>query len=491
MSFGFSVNDFIMLIALAQKTYRGCRHAPVEFDEAGRAAKGLYTILESIETDIQNAQSPLRQDKRRVEEFDMITSNCKMTLLRLDAVISRYRSLGTTNKRLWDRFKLPVKDLQDIKSGLTHHISVLSVFLDTVGLETMGRVEGKVDDGFEGMLRVINRLGAEIRAGKEGTVMTDYTNDETDIWKQFRRELIGAGYKSGEIQRHKESIKKYLRNMSEQGLLDEAPPERGDSEEQGIESEGSWTRLQTKRPTLSRDAETQGISNVLAEPPTLLREELQAETPKQKDESIKEKEVLNSALSDALKRQASERKTESKKLLLDIENLKGKINGLEEALSTSIEDRRNLQDANALLVKQGSGRESVLKSAINALQEELDSFKTLAEEALNTSMQNCRGLQDANALLVKQGIERESVLESAINALQEEFNNSKTSAEEALSASIKECKELRDANVLLAKQLTEQENTHNAFAEEVKSIMTSFEEKWRDTIGKRRNDEGT
>src|SRR5436190_11366273 len=224
MSFGFSIGDFAALVRLARQMYRDCKAAPAEFHEAGRAAKGLSVILDELQPYVQDPQSRFQGDD--TNHFTIITLNCRVELLRLDKIISKHRSLGTLDKRLRHRFKLPIQELQDIRSKLTYHISNLSTFLQTIGLKSLGRLEGKMDNGFLGILEAIDRVAAEMRAGRrEGTVLTDYTNDETSTWKQFRRELIGDGYTSEDLQKHKEWIKILLKHMSEEGLLDEACPD--------------------------------------------------------------------------------------------------------------------------------------------------------------------------------------------------------------------------------------------------------------------------
>src|SRR6266487_4101274 len=180
MALGISIGDFIKLIELARDTYRNCRAAPSEFREAGEAAKSLHTILKGLKDDVRNPQSPLGL---HTDGFTEILWNCEKTLRRLDGIISNHSSLGTSNRLLRHRIKFPVKDLQDIRSKLMLHISALSVFLQKIRLTSLGRTAEKIDDGVLRILNTIDRIGAEIRAGRrEGTVMTDYTDGDPSVW---------------------------------------------------------------------------------------------------------------------------------------------------------------------------------------------------------------------------------------------------------------------------------------------------------------------
>jgi hypothetical protein len=64
-----------------------------------------------------------------------------------------------------------------------------------------------------------------MRAGKREGSVTVYEDDDQTIWREFRRELIGEGFSSASIQKHKSDLMHYLRGLRQDGLLDEqAPP---------------------------------------------------------------------------------------------------------------------------------------------------------------------------------------------------------------------------------------------------------------------------
>jgi hypothetical protein len=54
----------------------------------------------------------------------------------------------------------------------------------------------------------------------KGSVLTTYSDDDPVVWKELRHGLILDGFKSPAIQEHLENIKGYVRELSDQGVLD-------------------------------------------------------------------------------------------------------------------------------------------------------------------------------------------------------------------------------------------------------------------------------
>lgn len=70
--------------------------------------------------------------------------------------------------------------------------------------------------------RIIESLAAEIRTGsREGSIVTTYDDDEKEVWKQFRRELIGEGMKSSFVHKYEPQIRRYLKTLAQKGLMEE------------------------------------------------------------------------------------------------------------------------------------------------------------------------------------------------------------------------------------------------------------------------------
>ncbi|KAF1808211.1 hypothetical protein P152DRAFT_370813, partial [Eremomyces bilateralis CBS 781.70] len=78
MSFGFSVGDFIRVFELARDTYHDCRHAPSQFQDAGRGADSLRIVLEGIHAEIRNPSSILHRNERTATDFAMCAKRSRV-----------------------------------------------------------------------------------------------------------------------------------------------------------------------------------------------------------------------------------------------------------------------------------------------------------------------------------------------------------------------------------------------------------------------------
>ncbi len=69
MSFGVSLSDIHLILTLAKDTVQNCRHAPNDFAEASRVSQSLYLMLEGVQAEYQNPDSPLLKDDRHRSDF--------------------------------------------------------------------------------------------------------------------------------------------------------------------------------------------------------------------------------------------------------------------------------------------------------------------------------------------------------------------------------------------------------------------------------------
>lgn len=235
MSFGFSPSDVITLVQLATKTYNGWKNACGEYADITSMLDGLCVLLGRMHDEADRPGSVLVRNSTDREELRDVLRGCRKTVRELDAVVMRFRSLSSSRKKNWDRVRLGTKDLGALRTKLTQHTSSITAYLETVGLGSLARIEDRLNTIPDQILQGIDGLAAEIRAGRrEGSVMTTYEDDEKDVWRQFRRELVTTdGITSSTIHRYKPLIRLYLRKLAEEGKLDEEePPEEDNLEEE-------------------------------------------------------------------------------------------------------------------------------------------------------------------------------------------------------------------------------------------------------------------
>lgn len=234
MSFGFSPSDVISLINLVTKTYRGWKSACGEYADITESLNALSIILERIDSEARKPKSALVRSVKDAKNLKGVLSNVHVTVRDLHVVVDHYKSLGLKKSRQsnWERICLGVKNLDTLRVKLGQHVATVTAYLEAVGLGSLARIETGLDVLPE-IKRVVDALAADLRAGRrEGSIMTTYEDDEKEVWKQFRRELIGEGMTSSVIHKHKPRIVLYLRSLAEEGLLEEDAPSEDGSEEQ-------------------------------------------------------------------------------------------------------------------------------------------------------------------------------------------------------------------------------------------------------------------
>jgi hypothetical protein len=225
MSFGCSLSDILALVQLTTGAYSNWKNACGEYTEITSELSSLNVILKRLSTEATTANSPLERGNANCLDHFKLLDNSAAIVTQLNDVIVRFQNLGGSRRSNWDRLRLANRNLGEMRSKLTSHISLLSAFLDTINVSALGRIERDVRDLPE-MRNTINKLAAEMRAGKrEGSVMTAYEDDDPGIWREFRRELIKEGYSSDSIRKYRAQLKAHLRALHADGLLDEdAPP---------------------------------------------------------------------------------------------------------------------------------------------------------------------------------------------------------------------------------------------------------------------------
>jgi ankyrin repeat protein len=226
MSFGLLNIDFISLLRLASKACDGCRTAPAHFSEAGKGAESIRDILSQIRSEVENPDSIVHRDKQSQLRLCQITANCEEVLSQLDTLVVKFKSLGTTRKKAWDRLRYPRKEILDIQGKIQLHETHLSTYLQTLGICSLGRIERQADQNVEEILRALDRWGAELRSGQHPeSTLSDHTDDEKEYWKTLRRRLVGEGYNSKVMEVHETEILDRIREMKTFGLLDSEAPD--------------------------------------------------------------------------------------------------------------------------------------------------------------------------------------------------------------------------------------------------------------------------
>jgi chromosome segregation ATPase len=215
MSFGFAVGDFVASGRLSWGLYKQCKGASAEFAAVCNEVLSIHTALRELEDEAQNEDSVLnRAGKGRQKELNNIVQNCTEVLQQLEALVTRYRSLGTSQRKVWDRIEFGDEGIGVIRNELLLHTSTLTLFLTTLGTGSLGRIAKKLDD-----------IAAEIRAGQHEPSVITAVNDkagssQNEAWDFLSRELAGD-FSIDEIAAYRGEIKGYISQLVERGALEE------------------------------------------------------------------------------------------------------------------------------------------------------------------------------------------------------------------------------------------------------------------------------
>jgi hypothetical protein len=174
-------------------------------------------VLRHLKYEVEAPDSPLNRDHSIWgRQLAPIIGDCDFTLRKLDELLQKYGRLGSDGggnspsspRILWDKVRFGSNEMDQlgtIRVKLISHKTSLTLFLDTIQLHESGKMSTTLDN-HGGQLDVILDKVDSIAARmgqKSGSVMTSYDDDDKEVWKQFRRELVSEGFSSSVLQQHK------------------------------------------------------------------------------------------------------------------------------------------------------------------------------------------------------------------------------------------------------------------------------------------------
>jgi hypothetical protein len=258
-------------------------------------------VLKSVRDEAEKPGS-LLSEKSAISEFSSISDGCKGVLVDIQKLLAKYNGLAgdgvekSKSKKLWHRmrFGTELDELGKFRWKIIMYTSQLAVFLDSIHLKSSGRVEKATErvenklvsgfnevmdrlDGFEEMRKAVLYTATKARASERytsvasiGSVLSlsTYADDDKEVWKQFRSELVGLGFRSDSLDRHREVLKAYMMRLDKTGVLDEAVVQEGKSNQPWCMN--SFFRLTaTELPQIDENDEfLAGDEESDSEPPT-------------------------------------------------------------------------------------------------------------------------------------------------------------------------------------------------------------------------------
>jgi hypothetical protein len=266
MSFGFSIGDIAALVALTKKTYDGWRDAPRDFKDVFQTLSESKTLLCHVERRF-DALTGAENDATKQEEIGDLLSGCQKTISELRLVVKRRRRLGH-----WDRIRLGAgaSHVNDCKNRLARHIAILTPFLFSLELESIGKDMGSIPATLDRLPQALSNalpaaLGKMIDQRIEdsrtarGSIMTTYgDDDDKQAYKELRRNLRFFGIKDSVVRQQRTRLVEFIRTLTHDDhdtILDSAGGGHQVSTEQTVPSPATPV-LVSQAPHAAEDAQT-------------------------------------------------------------------------------------------------------------------------------------------------------------------------------------------------------------------------------------------
>lgn len=126
MSFGCGAGDIFTIVQLATRVYRAYKDAPSDYKRIANDVKPLHNLINKA---AQHLKSTTLSDDDKQEGQDVL-KGCQGVLEDLNALMEKYKSLASTNKRLdFKRVKLGTEDIATLRVALISNVTLLSSFI--------------------------------------------------------------------------------------------------------------------------------------------------------------------------------------------------------------------------------------------------------------------------------------------------------------------------------------------------------------------------
>ena len=230
MSSGSMKREIVTIVEETSKAFDAWEDTCGYWSYITISLRSLLILLRRIEIEVNSPNLIFAHLHHDQEQLKSAIVGSRDTVRDLYDIVTNVRNLSFWRAKNWKRLRSSNRDIENRNSMLRHHIVAISTYRDRARLAALRRTTTNVNAIPEQIRSTVDALAAEVRAGcREGTILTAYSDDNTDVWQQFRRELISDGMKSSFIDRYKPEIQGYLKELQRRGELEEQAPQVEDS----------------------------------------------------------------------------------------------------------------------------------------------------------------------------------------------------------------------------------------------------------------------
>jgi hypothetical protein len=113
--FGFSIGDIASLIQLTTTAYRGWKNACGEFAEITGELNSFLVVVRGVEAAARAPDSLLSRKDADCRGFKQILNDRRRVVSQHRDVVTKFRVLGWSKSRNWERLRLGTKDLSILR----------------------------------------------------------------------------------------------------------------------------------------------------------------------------------------------------------------------------------------------------------------------------------------------------------------------------------------------------------------------------------------
>ena len=222
MSFGWSASDILLVLNLCTKAYKAWKGAGGEYAAITSELRMLRSNLSRAKTDAEFDDSLYVRSKDDVDAWHELLESCNSTVIQLLDVVEKYRGVNSEHRgrRVWDRIRLSAKDINDLRERVHRCNASISTYLSVTTVSALQRLEPKLDD-----IAKINALVQDVPAirdkvdelrarQRDPSAMTAHSDDDTLIWRQFRRDLRKRGFTGRTVYQYSEQLMNHLQQLA-------------------------------------------------------------------------------------------------------------------------------------------------------------------------------------------------------------------------------------------------------------------------------------
>jgi hypothetical protein len=226
-------------------------------------------VLQRLETEVSKPEILLnRSEDNRRNELATLAKDCRRVVSVLSQILEKYNALSEEKRsvtKLWQRVRFgngEMLDLEKIRSELATYTQAMTLFLNLFSIGSQWKVEAYMNSHGEELREIkhsFHWVTASMQASshEEKSILTSYAEDDKAVWKAFRRELIKEGVSSRLLEKHKKTIKRYVMELGERGVLDELVQEEMEMEMEMEMENCDISTIQHSNPDLGEGPNTE------------------------------------------------------------------------------------------------------------------------------------------------------------------------------------------------------------------------------------------